>query len=63
MLIATYTAPNVKHYALNRIEFHKKGRKITAKLLNTKAGLTLNCTSPVFVKRASKMAIAYYTKV
>ena len=63
MLIATYKAPNAKHYKLDRVEFYRDGRKLSAKLLNTHAGLTLTCTGRVFVKRAERLAIAYYHKI
>ncbi len=63
MLIATYKAPNAKHYRLDRVEFHRDGHKLTAKLLNTHAGLALTCESRAFVKRAEKLAVAYYHKI
>lgn len=57
----TYKAPNKKHFAIDRIVFHKRGRKVTAELLNTNAGLKLTCTSKKFVRHASNMASKYYT--
>jgi len=57
-----YVAPNKKHFAIDRIVFHKQGGKTTAELLNTSAGLRLVCTGKKFVRHASDLASKYYTK-
>lgn len=55
-----YIAPNKRYYAINKIIFDKKGKKLTATLHNDKSGLVLKCTSEKFVKSASDLATRYY---
>ena len=63
MLLKTYKAPNAKHYALDAIRFFNANGKVNAELQNTRAGLVLTCTSKLFVRKAAKLALAYYREV